>query len=203
MDRRQLESAGEQYPYTHLQGLYAVPFGLVLWFFAGLANLAETTGARWAAAAGMVFSVGVLGAVSLYYQRLFGKATPTQSRMTRYLAASVGGIVVFVGADQLGRAVFGRPPERPISTTAAAWAIGMFVFYAVARTLRARHVVIWAAVLVAALLPIWGLGVDRDAIAYFPIGAACMVAGLLDHRDLVGTFRSFQTPHLEGGRVGT
>lgn len=202
MDRRHLESAGEAYPYTHVQGLYAVPFGLVLWFFVGVANLTSTTSGRWVAAAGMVFAAAVLGGVSLYYQRIFGRVTPTDSRRTRYLVATVGGVAVFVVVDQIGRAIFGRPPERAISVTAAAWSVGMLVFYAVARAVKAHHLIIWLGLFVAALLPIWGESADRDAWAYFPIGAACMLSGLIDHRALVRTFRSFDGIRLEDGNVG-
>ena len=84
----------------------------------------------------------------------------------------------------------------------AAWALGMLVFYASDAGLRVHHMVIWGAVLVAGLLPIWGLGADKDAVAYFPIGAATIVSGLIDHRMLVRTFRSYKDLNLEDTNAG-
>jgi hypothetical protein len=93
----------------------------------------------------------------------------------------VAGFAAYIAADQLGRAILGRPPQEPVSTTAAGWALGMLVFHAATLGLRAHHIAIWASVLVAGLLPIWGLSVDRDAIAFFLIGVATIASGLVDH----------------------
>jgi len=78
----------------------------------------------------------------------------------------------------------------------------MLVFYASDAGLRVHHMVIWGAALVAGLLPIWGLGADKDAVAYFPIGAATIVSGLIDHRMLVRTFRSYKDLNLEDTNAG-
>jgi hypothetical protein len=196
MDRQQLESAGATYPYMHVQGLYGVAFGLV-WFVIGLANLQEQSVPVWVLAGCGTLALASTLAVHVYYLRSFGRVTPSTSRQVRYGLAAVGGFAVYVAADQLGRAILGRPPEQPISTTAAAWALGMLVFYATTAGLKAHHIVIWGALLVAGLLPIWGLGVDRDAWASFPIGAATIVSGLFDHRLLVNTFRSYSGLNLE------
>ncbi|MYW05123.1 hypothetical protein [Streptomyces sp. SID3343] len=201
MDLRHLESAGTNYPYTHVQGLYGIPFGLVL-TLVGLTNLDDPPVGPWALGAALLVPLAVLAGVSLHYAHRFGRVTPTRSRQTRYLAATAAGFVLFVGVDQLARSVLGRPPEQAVSTTLAAWSLGMLVFYATSAGLRAHHIAVWGSAFVAGILPIWGLGVDRDAVAYFPIGAATLVSGLLDHRLLVRTFRSYQDLNLEDGNGG-
>ncbi|MEO6715240.1 MAG: hypothetical protein ABIM89_17710 [Mycobacteriales bacterium] len=197
MDRRQLESAGESFPHTHVQGLYAVPFGVLLWFFVALGNVAEPPGGRWIVRAGIVLAALLLWLVTFYYRRSFGRVTPTRDRQIRYVVAAVVAFAVFAGVDQILRAFLGRPPEPAVSTTLSAWAAGMIVFYLVAGSLRAHHLIIWSAMFVAGLLPIWGHGIDRDALAYFPIGTAMIVTGLFDHRDLLRTFRAYHDLHLE------
>jgi hypothetical protein len=116
--------------------------------------------------------------------------------------AFVAGFAVFVGVDQLCRALLGRPPTEPISSMLVAWALGSLVFYAMGAGLRVHHVAIWGAAVVAGLLPVWGVGVDRDAVAAFPIGVATILSGLFDHRLLVETFRSYEGVELEPTDAG-
>ncbi|MEV0651213.1 hypothetical protein AB0I28_38765 [Phytomonospora sp. NPDC050363] len=201
MDQRQLRSAGALYPYSHPQGLYGIPFGMAL-ALVGLSNLHRPPAGTWLVIAGVVSTLAALAGVTRYYRVNFGRVTPMRSRQTRCLVAAVTGFAVYIGLDQLGRALLGRPPEEPVSTTAAAWAVGMLVFYAIAAGLRVHHVAVWAVVFVAGVLPIWGTGVDREAVAYFPIAAATMVAGLFDHRSLVLTFRSYRDLDLRDGHDG-
>ncbi len=120
----------------------------------------------------------------------------------RTLRADGAGFGVYIAADQLARAILGRPSQHPVSTTAATLALGMVVFYAMNTTLKARHIVIWGTLLVAGLLPSGGLGVNRDAVAYFPIGAASVASGLLDHRLLVRTFKSYRALDLDNADAG-
>lgn len=191
MDRRQLESAGNDYPHMYLQGLYGIPFGMAM-ALVGLTNLARPPALVWIGIIGPVLVLAAFFGVARYYRHRFGRVVHMRSRQTRHLVAALVGFAVYIGVDQLGRAIFGRPPLEPVSTTAAAWAVGMLVFYAIAAGLRLHHVVIWIAVFVAALLPLWTMGAAKEAVAYFPIAAATVVAGLFDHRRLVLTFRSYR-----------
>jgi hypothetical protein len=201
MDQRQLEAAGAAYPLVHVQGLYAVPAGL-LWFLIGLSNLEEGPVAGPVLVAGFVLClVGVAGA-GLFYRRTYGRVTPTRERQVRYYVAFAAGFAVFIAADQLARAVLGRPPTVGVSSMASAWALGSLAFYAMSSGLRAHHVVIWGALFVSGLLPIWGTGVDRDAIAAFPIGIATVLSGLFDHRLIVQTFRTYDGLQLEHSDAG-
>jgi hypothetical protein len=78
----------------------------------------------------------------------------------------------------------------------------MLVFYAASGGLKVHHIVIWGALVVAGLLPIWGVSADRDAWAFFPIGAATVISGLFDHWLLIKTFRSYQGLNLEASDAG-
>ena len=201
MDRRQLEAAGARYPLVHVEGLYAVPGGL-LWFVIGLSNLEERRVAGPILVAGFVLCLlGVVGA-GLFYRRTYGRVTPTRERQVRYYVAFATGCVVFIATDQLARTLLGRPPTVGVSSMASAWALGSIVFYAMSSGLRPHHVVIWLALFVAGLLPIWGTGVDRDALAAFPIGIATIASGLFDHRLIAQTFRAYAGMQLEGSDAG-
>ncbi len=202
MDRRQLESAGANYPfYSGIQGLYGIPMGLMYCFIA-LANTSTKPLNPWAVGGGVLLGALAVWAVTFYYQHHFGMVTPTRSRKVRTLVAAGAGFGVYIVAYQLARAILGQPPQQPVNTTAATFALGMMVFYAINTGLKAHHIVIWGSLLVAGLLPIWGLDVNRDAVAYFPIGAASVASGLLDHRLLVRTFKSYQALDLENTDVG-
>lgn len=200
LDRRLLESAGTSYP-IHVQGLYAVPFGLAVSLLAGLANLVKGSGGSRVLVLSMLPVLLAFAAVSRHYHRTFGRADPAHARQVRYGIAAAAGFAVFLGVDQLARTILGRPPEQPVNTTLASWAIGMLAFHAISTGLRAHHIVIWVAALVAGALPVWGHGLDRDAIAYLPIGAAIMVSGIIDHLYLLRTFRSFEHLDLEDSNV--
>ena len=118
MDRRQLESAGASYPYTHLQGLYGIPFGLVMGLI-GASNLLNPPWSPWALGGGVLLCLASFGAVTLYYQRNFGRVTPLRSRQIRHLGAALTGFAIYVATDQLARGILGRPPQQPVSTVVA------------------------------------------------------------------------------------
>jgi hypothetical protein len=203
MDRRQLESAGANYPfYSGIQGLYGIPLGL-MYCFVALSNTSTKPLSPWAVGGGVLLGALAFWAVNRYYQHRFGVVTPTRSRKVRTLVAAGAGFGVYIVAYQLARAVLGQPPRQPVSTMAATFALGMVVFYAMNTGLKAHHIVIWGSLLVAGLMPIWGLDVNRDAIAYFQIGAASVASGLLDHRLLVRTFKSYQVLDLENTHAGS
>ena len=194
MDRNALESTAANYPY--LQGLWAVPMGL-LFSLAGIANLQDGPSGSWL----MAIAGGVLllcGAGSLliarYYREHYGRVTPTRSRQARYAGAVVAWVaVLFVGANKY----LLWSPDGPFCVFAAAFALATLAYYAILVGLREHHIVIWGAVLVAGLVPIWGgLGADRDALAMLPLGGALIASGLLDHRLLVRSFASSKSLNL-------
>lgn len=70
-----------------------------------------------------------------------------------------------------------------------AFALATLTYYAILMGLRIHHVVIWGAVVVAGLLPIWAnLGPDRDPVAMMLLGVVLMISGILDQRFLAHSF---------------
>ena len=87
--------------------------------------------------------------------------------------------------------------------TLSAFALATLTYYAILVGLRPHHVIIWGAVFVAGLLPIWGgLGADRDPVAMILLGLVAMVSGLLDQRVLARSLAMPTSDVLEGTRVG-
>ena len=180
-----------------------IPLGIGM-ILAGLSNLQDRpTGI--AALVLILGGLGLAGATSLligrYYRDHYGSVRPTRDRTIRQALALVAWIVVlFIGANQ---ALFWTP-DGPRCIYASAFALATLTYYAILTGLRPHHLVIWGAVFVAGLLPVWGgLGADRDALAMIPLGLAAMLSGLLDQRILS---RSLPVPAAdrlgEGTRVG-
>ena len=200
MERRHLESAAANYPY--LQGLWTIPLGIGV-IVAGISNLQS----RPTGIGAMVLILGglaIAGAASLvigrYYRDHYGSVTPTRDRTIRQgLALGAWIVVLFVGANQ---ALFWSA-DGPQCIYASAFALATLAYYAILVGLRPHHLVIWGAVFVAGLLPIWGgLGADRDPLAMIPLGLATMVSGLLDQRVLARSLAAPAGDRLEGTRVG-
>ena len=138
--------------------------------------------------------------IGRYYRDHYGSVTPTRDRTIRQAVAIVAWIaILFIGANQ---ALFWSP-DGPQCIYASAFALATLAYYAILVGLRPHHLVIWGAVVVAGLLPIWGgLGVDRDPLAMIPLGLAAMVSGLLDQRVLARSLPVSTGDQLEGNRVG-
>ena len=75
-----------------------------------------------------------------------------------------------------------------MSLTAAMFALAMLAWYALCVQLQAHHVVIWGALLLVALVPVWGSIADSVSVALLPIGAATIICGVMDHFALVRGF---------------
>jgi drug/metabolite transporter (DMT)-like permease len=200
MERRHLESAAADYPY--LQGLWMIPLGIGI-IVAGISNLQNRpTGIG--ALALILGGLAIAGSASLliarYYRDHYGSVTPTRDRTIRQAVAIVAWIaILFVGANQ---AMFWSP-DGPQCIYASAFALATLAYYAILVGPRPHHVIIWGAVFVAGLLPIWGgLGVDRDPLAMTPLGLVAMLSGLLDQRLLARSFAMPAGDRLEGTRVG-
>jgi hypothetical protein len=194
MDRDALESTAANYPY--LQGLWAVPMGLLM-PLAGITNLRDRPSGPWLMAiAGGILLLSGAGSllIARHYREHYGRVTPTRSRQVRHAAAGIAWVaVLFVGANKY----LLWSPDGPFCVFAAAFALATLAYYAILVGLRAHHVVIWGSVLAAGFLPIWGgLGADRDALAMLPLGVAFIASGLFDQRLLVRSFESSKSPNL-------
>jgi hypothetical protein len=138
--------------------------------------------------------------IARYYRHNYGRVTLTRSRQVRQAVALGAWVaVLFAGGSKF---LFWSL-HSPVCVFAAAFALATLVYYAILVGLRAHHVVIWGSVFVAALLPVWGgLGLDRNALAMFPLGVALIASGLLDQRLLVRAFGSSKSLNLEKRNVG-
>jgi hypothetical protein len=198
--RRTLESTAANYPY--LQGLWTIPLGIGI-IVAGISNLqARPTGPVMLGIiiGGLAGAAALSWAIGRYYREHYGSVTPTRDRYIRQAAALGAWIVIlFIGAND---ALFWSP-DGPQCIYASAFAVATLAYYAILVGIRPHHVLIWGAVFIAGLLPIWGgLGVDRDPLAMIPLGLALMASGLLDQRLLARSFQASVGESLESSRVG-
>ena len=182
MERKELEAAAAQV--TYLRGLLAIPIGM-LFIITGLGNLG------WGPLGNPLVFLGfllVLGAawlgINRYYNDHYGRVTRSHRQQLRYTIAS---FILFPAAI-VGGPILDASVDLPVSAFAAAFALAMLAWFAICVGLRMRHLIIWGALLVAGLLPVWGALADKISVAWLPIGVATIAAGILDHRALVRAY---------------
>src|SRR4051794_1826139 len=176
MNREHLESAAAGYPY--LRGLLSVPLGLVL-ILSALGNW-DVGPLRdpwvFVAAAAVIGASGLL--VNRYYGEHFGRVTPSQRQQRRWAGAAPAGAAIRVGATFLLRSRAAWSLALPVNPIPAAFAALMLVYYAAVVGLRPHHVLIWGAVLVAGLVPLWN-GADPSNVGLVMAGAAGGLQGVV------------------------
>ncbi|MEA2842461.1 MAG: hypothetical protein QOJ69_132 [Actinomycetota bacterium] len=195
MERKELESAAAQV--TYLRGLFGIPIGL-LFILTGVGNLGWAPLANpWIFLACLGLLVATALAIYRYYNDNYGRATPSRGRQVRYALASV-----LIGAAMVGGPIVDFNLDLPVSLFAAGFALAVLAWFAICVGLKRRHLVIWGALLVVGLLPIWGGLSDKISVAWFPMGVATMVAGIFDHVALVRSFGPAKDVDLENSNVG-
>src|SRR4051794_7383955 len=161
MDRAQLRSTAAGYPY--LRGLFSVPAGL-LFVLAALGNWSwGPLRHDWVflAAAGAIAASAL--AIDRYYAEHFGHVTPSLGRQRRATAASVAGVVAMIGVTTLLRSRAAWSLDLPVNPIPAVFGVLMLGYYAAVVGLRAHHVLVWGAVVLAGLLPVWTGGGPSNA----------------------------------------
>ena len=186
MDRKTLQSIAVTYPY--LRGLWALPFGVGI-IVAGISNLQRRPAGPvmlGIAGASLLLCLGGCWLIANYYRENYGEVTSTRTTQLRYAVAIVAWIVVLsIGGSKY--LFWSLDSDRCVY--ASAFALATMVYYAILVRLRTYHLVLWGALFVAGLLPIWGgLGEDRDAVAMMIFGVFLIVSGLLDQRLLARSF---------------
>jgi hypothetical protein len=196
MDRKDLESAAARV--TYLRGLLAIPLGS-LFILTGLGNLGwGPFGHPWVFVASLL-ALGAAGlGINRWYDDTYGRVTPSRRRQVRYTVASL----ILFAAAMVGGPIVDSSFDLPVSVFAAAFALAMLAWFAICVGLRTRHLVIWGALLVAGLLPVWGALPDKVSAAWLPIGMATIAAGIFDHRALVRAFGPAKGQNLEHSNVG-
>ena len=197
MERKQLELAAASNHY--LRGLLAIPFGLLL-ISSALGNM-EWGPFRhlWVVPVAMLLAGGMYLLGVRYYNDHYGRVTLRTGRLRNSLGM-IGALAVMIGVPILVQVL-----DLPQNGFGMAWATVALGYYAVNVGLRTHHVVIWSAVLVASLVPVWGDPSTSDSpnIGLIIVGVAAIVTGLLDHRLLVRTFGSSAGLDLEDSHATT
>ncbi len=198
MQRRNLETAAANYSY--LRGLLAFPMG-VLAILAALANW-EVGPLRhvWAfpvaaAALGVLFLL-----ITRYYNQHYGRLSPSTSQQVRAGVGVVLGLALVGGGSLLLRSRADWSLDLPVNPVAVTFALVMLMSYAIGVGLKAHHVIVWGALLVAGALPVW-TGTEPSNIGLLLAGVALMVSGAFDHRLFVQTFGSPNVLDLEESDV--
>jgi hypothetical protein len=199
MERRHLETAAANYSY--LRGLLFIPGG-ALCIVAALGNWGVgPLRHSWVFFAAVL----VIGVASLliarFYDENYGRLSPSTSQQVRGALAVTIGVAVMIGGSLLLRSRADWSLDLPVNAIAAAFAVVMLVSYAIGVGLKAHHVIIWGALLVAGALPVWN-GADPSNIGLVLAGVAVMVSGVFDHRLFVRTFGGPKLPTLENGNAG-
>lgn len=196
VERKTLESAVASYSY--LRGLYFIPLGLVI-VLAALANW-EVGPLRhlWVFPIAVLLIAAVCLPITRYYQENYGRVSPSNRQRVRGAVAVVVSLAVMVGASFLLRSEAAWSLDLPVNATAAAFGMVMLLSNAIYRTLKAHHWIIWGAVLVVGLLPVWD-GADPSNVGLVIVGVAVMVTGVFDHRLLVRTFGAAKGLNLRDG----
>ena len=185
MERKSLETAALRY--TYLRGWLYVPAG-ALFILSALANWrVGPLQADWT----FPLAVLVLGAGSLpilrYYNVHFGRLRMSlRHQWHAAVGIGAGAVLIFAGSLLLrSRASWSLDlPVNPVMVTIALYMLGL---YALTVGIKAHHVAIWGAVLVAGALPVWN-GSDPSNIGLLLTGIAVIATAPFDHRLLVRAF---------------
>lgn len=182
--------------YSYLRGLLAIPLG-VLFILAALANW-EVGPLRhtWAFPVVAVVVGAVCLAITRYYNENYGRLSPSTRQQVRGALAVVIALALMGGGSLLLRSRADWSLDLPVNAIAVSFALIMLISYAIGVGLKAHHMIIWGALLVAGALPVWN-DADPSNIALVLAGVALMVNGVFDHRLFVHTFGSPKVLHLE------
>jgi hypothetical protein len=199
MQRRHLETAAANYSY--LRGLLFIPGG-ALCIVAALGNWqVGPLRHSWVfLAAVLVIAVASLLIVRFYNEN-YGRLSPSTSQQMRGGLALTIGVAVMIGGALLLRSRADWSLDLPVNAIAVAFAVVMLVSYGIGVGLKAHHVIIWGALLVAGALPVWN-GADPSNIGLVLAGVAVMVSGVFDHRLFVRTFGPPKFPTLNNSNAG-
>jgi hypothetical protein len=188
VQRKQLERRVAAY--SHLRGITGIPGGLVAVIFA-LGNWRVGPFAHdLVVVAALAAAACAWYLIERAYRRRYGcmtRSAGTELRTVVSMALAVG--LVFGGAMLL----YGL--ELPVNPIMVVFPVAFVALYAIGGALRPHHLVIWGAVLVAGLLPVWQAPPDPANVALVICGCAAIASGLLDH---LAFTRLFASPAADG-----
>lgn len=196
MQRRHLEAAAANYSY--LRGLLFIPAG-VLFVLAALGNWEVGPLRHSWVFLGPVLGVGVAYLpIARHYNENYGRLSPSTRQQLRGALAVIIALAVTVGGSLLMRSRADWSLDLPVNAIAVSFALVMLASYAIGVGLKAHHLIIWGALLLAGALPVW-TGADPSNIGLLLAGVALMANGAFDHRLFVHTFGSPKILDLDVG----
>jgi hypothetical protein len=199
MDRKDVDTAVAEN--THLRGLFGVAGGLLAIFSALGNDKRGPFSSDWVFVLVVFVLVLTTWGVSRYYNRHFGRSTPSIRYERRTMLALVVAVpAVIVGSLFLSsRASWSL--DLPVNTTAISMGLILLISFAATVRLRLHHVVIYGALLLIGAIPMWERGGMSGNPGLYLAGAAMILGGLLDHRLLVRRFGP-PTADREDDRAG-
>ena len=203
MDREKLQSAAADYSHLRgqLGGLFGVPLGL-LCILAAMGNWqVGPLRHNWVFVAGLVAIGLACVAIKRFYDDHYGRVTLTSRQRQRLTVAMAIAVPLAFGLSFLLRSNASWSLDLPVNPAAISFAIVIGLAYAATVGLRAHHVVVCGALLLAGLIPLWSGG-DPSNVGLVLTGAAVIVSGVLDHRLLVHTLGPAKGLNLADGDVG-
>ena len=182
MDRKELEAAAARG--TYLRGMLALPLGL-LFLMTGIGNLGwAPLGDPLVFITCLLALAGLAIGINRYYNTHYGQVRLLREQQVRFTVASLA----CFGIPMIGGTILDFRLDLPVSLFAVLFGAGMLLWFAICVGLRLDHVLVWGALIVVGLLPVWGGFDDRASVGWLPIAVATVVAGLLDHRALTRRF---------------
>ena len=198
MQRRELETAAANYSY--LRGLFYIPLGGLL-VLSALGNWQVNPFRHtWVFLLTALAIAAVAVAINRYYNERYGRLTPSTAQQIRAGIGLVLAVALMLGGATLLRSHASWSLDLPVNAIAVCFALVMLVSYAIGVGLKAHHVIIWGAVLVAGALPVWN-GPDPSNIGLLLCGAGVILTGVFDHRLFVQTFGPPRAIDYENGDV--
>jgi hypothetical protein len=148
---------------------------------------------------GAVLVIGVAYLpIARHYNQNYGRLSPSTRQQLRGALAVVIALAVTVGGSLLMRSRADWSLDLPVNAIAVSLALVMLASYAIGVGLKAHHLIIWGALLLAGALPVW-TGADPSNIGLLLAGVALMANGAFDHRLFVHTFGSPKILDLDVG----
>jgi hypothetical protein len=185
VDHRRLQYVAATYPY--MRGLLTVTAGL-LCIVLSLGNwewgpFGDPT---------VVLVVGLALVVLMLvinraYDATYGRVTPSASQRWRTSAVQAIGFVVLVAG---GIGISGTSSwslHVPVNGVMVGFGAIMLAQLRLVGALAVHHLVIWGALIVVGLVPVWHGG-DAPNVGLFVAGIAAVLSGAIDHLRLVRTF---------------
>jgi hypothetical protein len=186
MERTQLESAVAEN--SHLRGLFAVPLGALM-MLAALGNWqVGPLRHAWVFVACLVLIGATYLPIARYYDEHYGRVTPSPRQRMRAGLAVVICVPIMIPGSLLLSSRASWSLDLPVNPTAIAFALIMGVTYATSVGVRTHHKVIFGALLVAGLVPVWAREGMSGNTGLALAAVAVALAGIFDHRLLVQTF---------------